>query len=409
MLTRQQSLFVNDYQRGLVIPDRLNQRTHACYESLAERMLEVYRLGTGRRRRELHRDVHQLFEADPECPLRRIEAFCKLLDDQAVYATQDRRAAAALRRAVFGEAAGMHPLVERRDQLFEHSAEDVRRQISERLQRDWQDISDNLFADVIEFNRLESFPGYAGPRELLSRYNVAQIQAALFSAIAITVRSGADFKRILRAARLARLMHTISRADSGGWQIELTGPASVLRETRRYGVNFARFLPALICCSDWKMEAVMETRGLRNLRLLLSSADGLRSHLPPDDEFDSAIEADFAAKWGEEPREGWKLLREAEILHAGQKTFIPDFVLEHKTGRRVLLEIIGFWTPEYLEQRIRTLSVFKDVQILLAVQEAKLTRIAAEVKGAEIIPFRKSLLVKAVLEALLGREGSGDR
>ncbi len=400
MLTKQQSLSTTDYQQGLVLPDRLSRRTHAIYESLAERMLLVYQQGTGRRRRELHGDVRQVLEEDPACPLRRMEAFCKLLDDQAVYASAERRSAAALRREVFSEAARFHPLVERVDSLFENSAEDVRRRISQRLQRDWQEISDSLFADVIEFHRLESFPGYPGPRELLSRYNVAQIQAALFSAISMTIRAGTDFKRILRAARLARLMHTITMPAAGIWQIELTGPASVLRETRRYGVNFARFLPALICCSDWTLEALMETRGLRNLRLRVSSEDGLRSHLPPDDAFDSAVEADFAASWGEEPREGWRLKREAEILHAGQKTFIPDFVLEHLSGRRVLLEIVGFWTPEYLEQRVTTLDVFRDVPILLAVCEQNADRLALAAHGRLVISYRKTLQVKQVLEAL---------
>ncbi|MFM7057136.1 MAG: DUF790 family protein [Planctomycetota bacterium] len=400
MLTKQQSLATADYKRGLVLPDRLSRRTHAIYESLAERMLQVYQQGTGRRRRELHGDVRAVLEEDPACPLRRMEAFCKLLDDQAVYASAERRSAAALRREVFSEAARFHPLVERMDWLFENSAEDVRQQISQRLQREWQDISDSLYADVIEFHRLESFPGYPGPGELLSRYNVAQIQATLFSAISITIRAGADFKRILRAARLAQLMHTITVPEAGVWQIELTGPASVLRETRRYGVNFSRFLPALICCTDWTMEALMETRGLRNLRLQLSSEEGLRSHLPPDDEFDSAVEAEFAAKWGEETRDGWRLKREAEILHAGQKTFIPDFVLEHDSGRRVLLEIVGFWTPEYLEQRSRTLEVFREVPILLAVPETTADRIATATRGRQVIAFRKTLQVKQVMDAL---------
>jgi len=31
MLTRDESIAAVDYHRGLVIPDRLNQRTHAAY------------------------------------------------------------------------------------------------------------------------------------------------------------------------------------------------------------------------------------------------------------------------------------------------------------------------------------------------------------------------------------------
>ena len=39
----------------------------------------------------------------------------------------------------------------------------------------------------------------------------------------------------------------------------------------------------------------------------------------------------------------------AKFLHRGQKVFVPDFVFRHSDGRTVLIEIVGFWTPEYLQ------------------------------------------------------------
>ena len=402
MLTREQSLVIRDFRRGLIFPDRLSQRTHANYAQLAELMLEVYRRGIGQRRRDLHREIHRLLEQEPDTPLRRIEAFCRLLDDQSEYASAERRSAAGLRRQVFREAAAFHPIVSKQDQLFGNSSAHVQACISERLGRSWGDISDNLFADVIEFHRLESFSGFESPRDLLSRYNVAQIQASLFSAVSLKIRAGSDFKRILRAARLAKLMHTIEALEQGYWQIELTGPASVLRETRRYGVNFAQFLPALIRCRDWQLEARIESGGMSHLRLQLSSEDGLRSHLPPESEFDSDVEAAFAEKWGSGERDGWRLLREAEILHRGQKTFVPDFVMQHESGRRVLLEIVGFWTPEYLQHRLETLAVFHNVPIVLAIPESTAGLFRATCESGRIVTFKSALLVKQVLDVLDG-------
>ena len=58
---------------------------------------------------------------------------------------------------------------------------------------------------------------------------------------------------------------------------------------------------------------------------------------------------------GAEARDGWTLVREGEVLHEGQKVFVPDFVFRHDDGRVVLMEIIGFWTPEYLEAKAATL------------------------------------------------------
>ena len=399
MLTKEHAIAQYDFQRQRILPDRLTSGQHAHYLAFAEQMLNVYRTGAGRRRSELHRDIHRIFADEIDCPLRRMEAFCKLLDDQSRYADAGRRAAPKLRQRVFRIAARHHPLVSQADHLFEHAVKDVRALIAKELQRDWTDIQSELFADIIEHHQLESFAGYPNPRALLSRYNVAQVQATLFSAVSMTIDATTDFKRILRAARLAKLMHTISRTGEGAYRIQLDGPASVLRQTRRYGVLMAKFLPALICCKGWKMHAVVETRNHWKLSLNLTDRDGLQSHLPSESEFDSSVEAEFAQKWGEEVRDGWTLEREGEVLYSGQKTFIPDFVFRHNDGKVVLMEIIGFWTPEYIEARLETLAVFRKAPILLAIHESTAHHFETAA-SANVVTYKSALLVKPLLQAL---------
>jgi predicted nuclease of restriction endonuclease-like RecB superfamily len=135
-----------------------------------------------------------------------------------------------------------------------------------------------------------------------------------------------------------------------------------------------------------------------NWRLELSEADGLRSHLPPPEEFDSSIEQAFSERWGSEPREGWTLRREGDLLFRGQKVFVPDFVFEHADGRRAVLEIVGFWTPEYLEAKIKTLRDFAGEPMLLAVAE-EVGRAAPELARNAIL-FKTSLKVEEVLARL---------
>ena len=101
---------------------------------------------------------------------------------------------------------------------------------------------------------------------------------------------------------------------------------------------------------------------------------------------------------GAEPRDGWKLIREGEVLYQGQKVFVPDFVFRHDDGRTVLLEIIGFWTPEYLEAKLATLRAFGKHSILLAVAESIRRNLPAV--SAEIIPYKSTLKVNDVLEHL---------
>jgi len=130
----------------------------------------------------------------------------------------------------------------------------------------------------------------------------------------------------------------------------------------------------------------------------LSPEDNLHGHLQPPEAFDSGVEESFARKWGDGPREGWRLLREAAILHQGQHVFVPDFALRHQDGREVLLEVIGFWTPEYLAAKSRTLSLFAAHPTLLAVQKSLIHKLPALPSGA--IPYGAGLKVQDVLDAL---------
>jgi uncharacterized protein len=399
MLTRGEALTDYDFQTGRVLPDRLTQPAHRHYLHYAQRMLAIYRAGTGKTRRELHRAVQSVFAAEPDCPQRRIAAFAKLLDDVSAYDRDRRGRAVDLRKQVFRLAGNYHPLVQSADRLFESGEAKTKTWIAAKLGRPWKEIDRDLFADVIEFHRLLRFDGYDTPAALLSRYNVAQVQAALYDAASMTVWATEDFKTILRYAKLARLMHSITRLGDGRYRLKLDGPTSVMRQTRRYGVNMARFLPALIACRGWQMHAVIRTRWSgRLLALDLAVTDGLTSHLPPPETFDSQVEEAFVQRWGDASRDGWTLVREGEILHRGQKTFLPDFVFQHDDGRRVLMEIVGFWTPEYLEAKLQTLREFQDRRILLAVAASVGASLPELPPNA--ITYKTALRVQDVLERL---------
>lgn len=404
MLTRELGIY--DIKGNEIYPERLRQKPHEHYVGYATEMLRIFREGIGRTRQELRSAVTKLFENEPECPPRRIEAFCKLLEEDGIsrFDTDHGAKAAKLRTRVFRSAAPDHPLVESRDALFEHSEIETKARIARELGfEDWGAIDKALFADVFENNRLLEFMGYESPMALLSRYNVAQIQVALFGATRLTVWARSDFRQIVTHAKLAHLLHDImpppESQPCGEYVIVLDGPASVLRETRRYGVNMARFLPALISCREWRMEAeIPSMRHRRALKLKLSAKDGLKAAMPPPKEYDSSVEEGFANKWGTERRDGWLMRREADILQKRQTVFIPDFSFTHEDGRRALLEIIGFWTPEYLKAKLDKLRLFGNEPIILVVAEGVAER--WDGMPSNVILYKTAVKLSDVLKAL---------
>jgi predicted nuclease of restriction endonuclease-like RecB superfamily len=369
MLTSEQSIV--SYEQGQALPDRLTRVTHRHYLDYAQRMMLVYQRGVGSTRRELHKAIEAVLSGEPDCTRRRIAAFCKLLDDAGEF-DQDRRGdAAELRLRVFSMAAPYHPLVCEPDQIFERSEREAKGLIAAEIGRPWESIEAALYKDVTSYQPLKAFAGFTSAEALLSRYNLAQLQACLYKARSMTVEASADFATIIRYAKLARLLVEARRvADEPGskerYRIDLSGPSSVLHETRRYGVNFARFVSALVACQGWRMKAVLTTRWGGEAQVRATCDDGYRSHLPSPAEFDSAVEEALANKWGDS-RDGWRLLRDAGILQEGQVTFVPDFLLRHADGREAFLEIVGFWTPEYLAAKRRTVAMFRNRRIVLAV------------------------------------------
>jgi hypothetical protein len=63
--------------------------------------------------------------------------------------------------------------------------------------------------------------------------------------------------------------------------------------------------------------------------------------LPSPQEFDPSLEESFAKKVGP-GRDGWQLIREGEILHDHQKTFVPISPSVTKTVRRYFWKSSAF-------------------------------------------------------------------
>lgn len=400
MLTREHAIAEFEFRIHKIQPDCLTSRTHAHYIGYAEEMLRIYCEAIGRRRRDIHRDIELVFDDDPFYHPRRVASFCKLLDDKAAYERDSDRNCAKLRGEVFLAAGAKHPLSSQKEGLFDHAEQRVKTEIAETRQRPWQEIESQLFDDVLSFNRMKAFDVAAFPnaRALLARYNVAQFQVALFDATQMRIHATTHLKAILRFAKLAELMHTIMPKEDGSFLIVLDGPASVIQKTRRYGNCMAKFLPGLLSCDGWKMEADIQRGRLGIFKLMLSACDGFHAPVPPPEEFDSDVERKFAEKWGPTSRDGWTLERESEPLVQGQHCFFPDFVFRHENGKTVFAEIVGYWTQKYLIEKRLTLERFQDQCLLLILRESSALQFGD--LSFPTVTYKNGVQLEPVMEAL---------
>lgn len=353
------------------------------------RAIGVYRRMIGQRRgwvRNAARAALQALRPD------RAEAVLKVLEDVATYDHAPGQVQAAVRVELFETASRHHPVLE------EGRAREVLAQALGRTFRSTRAAVPFLYADYPEFHRLAAFPIDYTPEDLRDDYNLAQAQALLYDAVQVTVEATGDYKHIIRYARLSRLLHRVERMAGGGYRLTFDGPNSVLRHTHAYGVDFAKFLAALVQARGWRMTAEITLRkGWRPVTFVLSDADGLRSRVPAPSLFDSRIEETLARKFGRE-RQGWRLAREAMILEAGEALLVPDFVFTHEDGTEVALEIVGYWTPEYLEEKLAKLSRVRGVNMLVAVRKSLALRAGS--LPAKVLPYSHGILLRDLLPRL---------
>jgi predicted nuclease of restriction endonuclease-like RecB superfamily len=265
----------------------------------------------------------------------------------------------------------------------------------------WSDLEENQVLDRFDDIDAESLVGW---------YNLSLIQTLLFNCtkMEFSVSGGSNWKRILRSVKRLGLMYYLQERENAQQQQDhgenaperrivcsLEGPSSLFRLTDRYGTALAKLLPSIILrssangssssLSSWDIHAWIVRRTLEGQRALyefklsnkeapLLLADPLyyfHHHQPQDNGnksyFDSAVEEKFARRFvAASESTGWRLIREPDpLIVSGGKAFIPDFVFE-KYDRRVYLEIVGFWTPEYLERKLKKLA-----DIILANENAK--------------------------------------
>ncbi len=273
--------------------------------------------------------------------------------------------------------------------LTEGERKHIMEDVASRLKVDPSYIEEMMWSDMDENLIIEEFRSIS-PESLIVEYNIALIQGILLNCTRMecSVSQGVEWKNLLRDVKRLGLMYMLDDSRHEDDDIPsnivciIDGPASIFRLTDRYGVSIARLLPTLLRSRSWWMKASIVRKGMskgvdakRLYEFKLSSRDATGIYLPMSSSrsssvdgredvydnahsrYDSSIEERFAVLFNQY-NTGWRLRREPEPISLSGQAFIPDFVLE-KYGKKVYLEIVGFWTREYIERKVQKLMKVK--------------------------------------------------
>ncbi|MEH2046137.1 DUF790 family protein [Nostoc sp.] len=285
-------------------------------------------------------------------------------------------------------------------------------ELTQELEREvlLEQVRNGLYADLSENKILTVFDAPTAP-DLLNRYNLSQVQGVFYKASQLVLNAHrnvpGEYKLLFRYLKLFQLMAYIEGDADHGFTITIDGPTSLFNPSTRYGLAIAKLIPALLHVTKWSLSSILQTRDAytnawKTGRFTLNSECGLVSHYPPGKPYDSMLEASFADKW-DALKSGWALEREVDLIPIPGSVMIPDFRLVHPDGRTFLLEIVGYWRPEYLQKKFSQVRRAGRDDLILAISE-RLNLEKAGVKlndvPARIVWFKDKLLPKAVLAVM---------
>ncbi len=352
---------------------------------IAASVVDVFQRHVGRTYGELTEEIAGLEDVN----YRFIRGLAQILENRCVIDKDAIIDPIAARRTVFDESQGFVVSEEERTEVLER--------VAGRLSIKPDDLEKALWADQEENLVIKDFQTMA-PEGLLRQYNLSLAQTLLFRATGMEIQIEDKYQEVFRKIKQLGLIYTIIDG-----KIYLDGPISLFKLTEKYGSSFAKLLPAVIASSGWSLKASILKKTAQGKRIYEFALDHTKMQIMSKEPaggavtvtFDSSVEKDFY----QFSFNGWVVSREPKVLKAGQYAFIPDFSLE-RNDAKIYVEIIGFWTPEYLRNKIEKVNRLDEKDSLILLVNKNLACSSSDFKTDNVIFYDKKIPYLEIIKIL---------
>jgi len=377
--------------------------------ALAETITGTYRNGVGKRKGELLERLKVVENEGHDFKL--VRGLSILLDRRSTFEADSALNPVEARRSVFREASRTRASSPGEKNI-------VLQRVSTKVGVSPEALERAIFSDIEDELMLRDFKPFPSPETFLKYYNLSLAQTLLFKSLRVEFSASGNWKNIFRNVKWLGLIYSIDKED-GNFKVSLDGPFSLFKMTERYGTSIAKLLPQITTADSWaiKAEILARSKGgkVYNFEADSEELKGLITDVGRVDDvvgqnakqlYDSSTEERFSRSFLSH-NTGWVLRREPEPLIAGTHVLIPDFCFE-KDGVKVYLEVMGFWTPEYLERKVSKLnSIATGIDMVIAADEGLACSKLERLKGkALLIYYKKEVPMKPIIEHLKEREAS---
>jgi predicted nuclease of restriction endonuclease-like RecB superfamily len=276
-------------------------------------------------------------------------------------------------------------------QILEGVAEDLKISVSA--------LRESLLADLPGERLVASPDMIPSPAEVLLRANLALIQGLLCRSARVELSLEGNAHAIVRHAKLRGLICTARGKDRGMAVLDISGPLSLFHRTLLYGRALSELVPMLAWCHNFTLRAEVHTRG-EIATLTVNPDDAILPSAQPR-QFDSKLEERFARDFAALAPD-WDIVRDPEPVAADGTLIFPDFALQYRPqpSRRYLLEIAGFWTPDYINDKLTRLARARLDNLILCMDAQRNCTSGELPASTHVLRFHRRLDASAVLKAL---------
>lgn len=259
-----------------------------------------------------------------------------------------------------------------------------------------------LLADLPSERAVRAPERLVTPAEAALHTNLAIAQALVMRASRVALHVEGGVRAIVRLAKLRGLLCNVwAPPGETDPRLEISGPFSLFRHTLVYGRALGELLPHLAWCAHFRLNAVARLYG-RLAHVSMQSGDPLFPAGQPAP-FDSRLEERFARDFSRLAPD-WDVIREPTPLQAGPSLIFPDFLVRHRLepARQALVELVGFWTPEYLTEKLARLRlVSASAPVLILCIDEDLGCASTELPpGLPVVTFRRHVDAAAVRDVV---------
>lgn len=377
-----------NYRRGTKVFPYHIKTDNPDYLRDAQNLIEIFQEFGGKTRGDLEKELEEYVGTGTDYKI--LRGLIKLLMDRCKFSTTSVADPGEIRQKVFLEARKFQPVLPNSDKRSE-----VLETVAKELNTIANIIESNLYADLPAQQKLTEFDSTT-PLNLLDRYNLAQAQAILYKCVEMKIRvlpsTVENYRAIFGWIKHFGLIHSIIGNATNGYEITLTGAASLFHRSQKYGIQMSVFLPALLLCGNWRMTAEISDKYSKTLFYELSSEQSeLISNRYDEPEYENPLFEKLKKDWGKSTCK-WQLVENAEVIDLGKTAFIPDFTLISPMNEKIYLDVLGFWTPKSLQKRLDEFKVIGYRKFIIAAwQELRGSREEATFTSENVLFFKSSL------------------